>query len=555
MATILIVEDEDLVRELYGAWLEESGHDTKTASSVQEALAILQHTDVDTIVSDIRMTQNTGIDLLAWVHKRDETLPVILVTGVPAVETAIEALRLQAYDYLVKPISESALRRSVNRAVEHRRLRAEKARLEVENQRYREHLEQLVEERTRALERRNRHLTVLHRISQDIGALQEMTTLFQKVVHLVQNEFDYMRVSIYKVDLLIGKLQLAAVAAREHVEVPNADFTQPIQVGLLGRAARENRAIIAQDVSDWPEFIACTGDPAQAEAIFPIYDQNDLVALLNIDADRTHAFDETDNMVLHTLARYVSIAVSNARLYEEAQDALRAREEMLNNVSHELRTPLTIIRGYAELVTEGLVGDLNEDLAAVAGTILDQAKHLSHLVDQLVAFRRVEREGITMEPVPFGDWLRHVLSTWTPMMREHGLTLEWQVPQRLGIIQGNTNYLTEIMNNLLDNARKFSPPGTTVFVQAHRNGPRIYVSVQDQGIGVSREKLDRIFERFYQADGGINRRFSGMGLGLALVQEIITRHGGEVWAESEGEGKGLTITFTLPVYREEEALM
>ncbi len=554
MNTILIVDDEDIVRELYQAWLVEAGYDVVAVSSVEDALAVLQDTPTDTIVSDIRMTRNTGIDLLAWVHEHDRSIPVILVTGVPALETAVEALRLQAYDYLVKPITESALKRAVGRAVEHRRLEMEKARLEAENQRYQEQLEQLVSERTRALQRRTQHLLALHQISQEIGVLQEEKRLFDSVVRLVQEGFNYGRVTLFMVDFIGGTLTLAAVAAAEGIPTPEIGSTYPIQSGLLGRAVRENRPIIANDVTQWREFVSLVSKPAKAEAIFPIYDQASLVALLNIDAQEENAFDETDIMVLQTLATYVSIAVSNARLYAKAQDALRAREEMLNNVSHELRTPLTIIRGYAELMIEGLVGELNEDIRVVAETILDQAKHLSHLVDQLVTFRKVERESIVTEPVYFSEWLRHVVSTWSPMLNESGLNLVWEIPNQLGVIQGNTNYLLEVMNNLLDNARKFSPENTTITVRAWRDGDSVYVSISDEGIGVSPEKLPRIFERFYQVEGGINRRFAGMGLGLALVYEIITRHGGNVWAESEGEGKGLTVTFTLPIIDEEPAL-
>ncbi len=219
---------------------------------------------------------------------------------------------------------------------------------------------------------------------------------------------------------------------------------------------------------------------------------------------------------------------------------------MLHNVSHELRTPLTIIRGYAELMLEGYLGTLDDEVRAVVETIVQQAKHLSHLVDQLVAFRKLE-EQLDLEPIYFSEWLRYVVQTWVPMMQEEHITLKWDVPEDLGIVQGNAHYLTEVMNNLLDNARKFSPPHSTVWVRARRNENSVQVSVQDEGIGVPPEKLDRIFERFYQIEGGTTRRFAGMGLGLALVYEIITRHGGKVWAESQGEGHGLTVTFTLPL--------
>ncbi len=545
MAKILIVDDEELVRELYGAWLEEEGYEVITAASVQEALGTLKAEDIDTIVSDIRMARQTGIDLLAQVKEHDPDLPVILVTGVPAVESAIEALRLQAYDYMIKPVTETALRRVVGRAVERRHLLVEKRRLEEENIRYQRELERLVAERTAALERRTQHLLILHQISQKIGTLLDEDALLERVAHIVQKTFDYMRVTIYRVDKTANVFRLVAAAGRDVERIPKNVY-YPLDWGLLGKALREQKALFANDLQDEPTYRPVPGNVARSKAVLPIFADEELVGLFTVSEDKVDVFDETEQVVLQTLAQYLSIALSNARLYAQVQEALKAREEMLHNVSHELRTPLTIIRGYAELMLEGYLGTLDDEVRAVVETIVQQAKHLSHLVDQLVAFRKLE-EQLDLEPIYFSEWLRYVVQTWVPMMQEEHITLKWDVPEDLGIVQGNAHYLTEVMNNLLDNARKFSPPHSTVWVRARRNENSVQVSVQDEGIGVPPEKLDRIFERFYQIEGGTTRRFAGMGLGLALVYEIITRHGGKVWAESQGEGHGLTVTFTLPL--------
>ncbi len=545
MSSILVVDDEVMVRELYSAWLEEAGHSVYTAASAMEARDILQREPIDVLVSDIRMARQTGIDLLAWVREHNPDLPVILVTGVPALETAVEALRLQAYDYLVKPVSESVLRRAVDRALEHHYLLREKHRLEADNLRYQQHLEELVAERTAALERRTQQLLLLHKVAHEIGTLQEEDALYRNVVSMTQETFGYTIVSVYVVDWPGGQIRLAA-ASPPDAEERLQGYTQAIQRGLLGMAARERRAIIANNVEEWPDFVPCPGLNAKAEAIFPIFANDNLVGLLHVSEDEPNAFEETDQIVLQTLAEYLSVAVTNARLYAQVQEALRAREEMLNNVSHELRTPLTIIRGYAELMTEGMLGDVDDEVMHIAQTILEQSKHLTHLVDQLVAFRKVEREGILLEPLHIGDWLHYAVSTWQPVMKEAGLDLELNIENDLGMIQGNVDYLTQVMNNLLDNARKFSPKGSVVRVRAWRNRDQIYVAVSDEGIGVPQDQLGRIFERFYQVDGGTSRRFGGMGLGLALVHEIIRRHGGRVWAESEGPGKGLTVIFLLP---------
>ncbi len=550
MAKVLLVDDDEIVRELYGAWLENSGYQVLIAGSADEARARLEHTDIDVVVSDIRMAHETGIDLLAWVRQRDPDLPVILVTGVPALETAVEAVRRQAYDYLVKPVQENILIRTVKRAVEHRQLILEKQRLERENLQYQMHLEALVAQRTAAVQQRTRQLMLLHEVAHTIARIREEQELYENVVELTQRMFGYASVSVFVVDWHHNVLKRVAISSsRQGVHAP---YTQSLDRGLLGKVAREGQALVANDTSQFPEFIPCPDVQCQAEAIFPIRLDGQVVALLHVAEDERDVFDETDEIVLRTLSEYLSISVANARLFHQLQEALKAREEILNNVSHELRTPLTIIRGYAELLLEGVIGDIDEETREVVDIMLQQTQHLTYLVDQLVAFRKLEREGITLEEVNFGEWLRHAVASWQPVMEEAGLSLMLDVGQDLGYVWGNLDYLTQVINNLLDNARKFSEPGQRVTVRAWRDDSAVYVSVQDEGQGVPPDQLERIFERFYQVDGGITRQFAGMGLGLALVKEIIERHNGRVWAESDGEGQGLTVTFTLPLARPSE---
>ena len=173
MAHILVVDDEALVRELYGLWLEGRGHTVWQADLVAAAQSILGARPCDVILTDIRMAQASGIDLLAWVSEVEEHLPVILITGAPAVDTAVSALRLKAYDYLLKPIEEAQLAQSVERADQYRRLVHEKERLRQENERYQQELEALVAVQTTALRRLNHQLLTLHQLVQSMSTLHE----------------------------------------------------------------------------------------------------------------------------------------------------------------------------------------------------------------------------------------------------------------------------------------------------------------------------------------------------------------------------------------------
>lgn len=548
MGTFVVVDDELMVRELYAAWLNSANYTVLTADSVAEAQRLLEDQQADVLFSDIKMAQATGIDLLAWVRRHDPDMPVILITGAPAVDTAVEALRLGAYDYLLKPVTENTLLHAAQQALEHRNLLREKQRLEEENRRYQQHLEELVAQRTAMLERRTQQLLTLHQVTQAVNALKGKSSLYRRTVELVHDALGYPSVAIYVVDEQAGVLYLAAAAGLHCALEPNTQ--QPQDQGLLGLAVRERRIIIAQDVRQWPEHLACPDVDTRSEAVFPVLIDGKPTALLLVGHTRPNAFDETDQVVLQALAEHLHIALTNTRLYIDLQEALQAREQMLQNVSHELRTPLTLIRGYAELLQGVLQNWPGEEPQEAVQTIIQQADHLTKLVDQLIMFQEVRQSRTEREIIDLDAWLQTIAYAWRVPLQEKGLELRLEIAKQLGQTVGNQQHLTQVMYNLLDNSRKFSPKGGIVTLQAHRGEDEVTVSVSDQGVGVPLEKLPRLFERFYQVDGSMTRRFGGMGLGLALAKEIVQAHGGHIWAESEGEGKGLTVSFTLPLMAE-----
>ena len=302
----------------------------------------------------------------------------------------------------------------------------------------------------------------------------------------------------------------------------------------------------------------------QAEVLVPIHAEEELIGFFVLGRQQENqAYSRRElRQTFPLLASQISIALDNSRLYaqveakaeelaranEELQELDRLKTEIIQNVSHELRTPLTLIMGYAELLEQGLIAD-PEEVRDAGRLMLEHARHLRHLVEQLLAFQRLERAGITPHPFDLYAWLQDVVKAWQPALAKAGLTLITDVDASVGEVMGDKSYLRQVVDNLLDNARKFSPQGGHIFLRAWRGNGDIYISVADEGVGVPPDKLPRLFERFYQVQGGPRRKYGGMGIGLALCKEIVEQHGGRIWAESEGLGKGLTVTFTLPVHR------
>lgn len=229
--------------------------------------------------------------------------------------------------------------------------------------------------------------------------------------------------------------------------------------------------------------------------------------------------------------------------------AEQMRGDFVANVSHELRTPLSLIKGYVELLIDGDLGRILDSQRAALQVIRERTASLSRLIHNLTMLQSVPREALNLAPVSLVDVVRRVLAEFQKIAQESGVVFCEESPEDLPLVLGDHERLQLAFGHLVDNAIKFSPDGGVVTLRAWVDEEMICVSVADEGIGISPDSLGRIFERFYQVDGSTRRRFGGMGIGLALVWEIVEVHGGSVRVESE-PGKGSVFTVLLPMLNE-----
>lgn len=231
----------------------------------------------------------------------------------------------------------------------------------------------------------------------------------------------------------------------------------------------------------------------------------------------------------------------------QGEDLERIQRELIQNLTHELRTPLSFIQGYSELLIAGDLGPLSEAQRAALEIIHDRALVLSRVIRNLTALMVPPHESIAFAPVSMQEVVMEALGHYRPLTQEAGIQIEVELPDDLPPIIGDRQYLLLALSQLVDNAIKFSPDGGRVQIRGWMEGEWFYLSIQDQGTGIAAEHLDRIFDRFYQADGSTTRRFSGVGLGLTIVRATAEAHGGRVWATSEGVDKGSIFTLALPI--------
>jgi len=242
---------------------------------------------------------------------------------------------------------------------------------------------------------------------------------------------------------------------------------------------------------------------------------------------------------------------SNRLLFEaneELKRATQAKSEFLANMSHELRTPLNVIIGFSELMIDKVPGEINNEQGQCLTDILTSGKHLLNLINEVLDLSKIESGKMELKTTNFA--LSRVIellrNTMIPMLAPRKQSLDVEVEEGLPLVHADKAKVRQVLLNLLDNSTKFTPNGGKLKVEATRRDDWCQVSVIDNGIGISKEDQERIFEPFCQLDNSLPEEKSGTGLGLTLAKQIIERHGGQIWVESE-YGRGSRFTFTLPL--------
>jgi|SRR5690625_623464 len=228
----------------------------------------------------------------------------------------------------------------------------------------------------------------------------------------------------------------------------------------------------------------------------------------------------------------------------------RERKEFVSNVSHELRTPLTTLRSYLEALSDGAWKDEN-----IAPKFLkvtqEETERLIRMVNSLLQLSKMDNKEftITKDRVNFNLFVEKIIDRFEINVKDERIKFKRSIPEEKLYVWIDKDKMTQVLDNIISNAIKYSPNGGNITCKVKRSLNYLEVSIQDEGIGISYDRLDRIFERFYRTDKARSRQLGGTGLGLAITKEIVEAHYGKIWAESS-ENKGTTIYFKLPLMRE-----
>ncbi len=266
-----------------------------------------------------------------------------------------------------------------------------------------------------------------------------------------------------------------------------------------------------------------------------------------ISTESGRRYGAEDLALAEDLARRAALAIDNARLYSEAQEVNRIKDEFLATLSHELRTPLTAVLGWAKLLS---TGQLDVEASARAlDTIQRNARAQQQIIEDILDVSRIITGKLRLEvqPVELIPVIEAALESVRPAADAKAIQVESLLDAQTGLVMGDSSRLQQIIWNLLSNAVKFTPHGGCIWLQLREVDAQVQISVHDTGGGIKPEFLPFVFDRFRQADGSTTRVHGGLGLGLAIVRHLVELHGGTVKAESAGENQGATFTIALPL--------
>jgi two-component system phosphate regulon sensor histidine kinase PhoR len=321
------------------------------------------------------------------------------------------------------------------------------------------------------------------------------------------------------------------------------------------RVFKTRKPFVSDDAQNDPDVIARYAKlwSVHSLLVVPLIAEDRVLGVMRVGSRRRGAFGGEALALVTVVAEEASILVEtamlNRRLAETAEQLAalnRMKDEFVSTVSHEFKTPLTTIAGFLSVMLDGETGPMNEQQMKFLQIAKAAAKRLAGLVSDLLDLSRLEGGAkMEMRPLDLIELISASVENHLPMAAEGGKELVWNPPSRLSQAAGDQRWLGLVVDNLVSNALKFTRPGGKVVVGAVDKGEFLMVSVSDDGIGIPAQDRDKIFERFYRASNRAEVNAPGTGLGLAIAREVVAKHRGKIWFDSE-PGRGATFRFVVP---------
>ncbi len=546
LAHVLVVEDDATVADVLNEVLQDQPFHLSFASSAEEALARIPVERPDLILTDISLPGKSGLDVMREARAIDPEVAVILMTGYASVQTAIDALRQGADDYVTKPFEDIAdLPIMVEKRLRNRRLKAENRalleQLRVQNEALQRHELELREKVALA----TFQMSTLYKVSMTIGADLELQPRLTRIVETTASLLNAQGAVVYLQNEESGEFFAAAAYGRTLVEEERAPHFL-VGAGPLGSVAFRQSAIHLSLGDEMP-MPGVAGDPPTTMVAVPMVQEHKTLGVL-VAVDKEGGFTRDDQEFLTLFASQAAVQVRNSQLFEHTKSLDRLKSDFVAVVSHEIRTPLTSVKGALELLTDQRYFSNNDQQVKLLTIAHANAERLLLLINDILDFSKLESASLpmTLERQRLEPVVQQAGHNLRMLLEERRIQLDLEMDGDLPDAMLDAHRIAQVLTNLLSNAIKFSPVGERIQIRATQAGHTIRVEVQDHGDGIDAKDLPKLFRKFQQIDSGSTRKVGGTGLGLVISKGIVEQHGGVIGVES-AVGTGSTFWFTLPL--------
>lgn len=487
---ILHVDDEQNLREGAKRILARMGHNVLQATNGEEALKLLPAREVDIVLLDLKMPGMDGMEVLKQIRASYPHILVIIATGFATIETAIEAMKLGAYDFMTKPFRPDQLRLITGRAMEHLLLKEERDRLS--------------EERDRGLWDITKEKSRLRTVVDSIVAGILITDMNKRIVMCNPAFYRMMQVGP------------EGITGENLVELPTLKEIDGMMNDLTKGSHQNNQEITREIVrpGDRPTFVRVSVNRVMTET-------GKTMGLVAITRDIT-------------------------RIKEQEKE----KSAFVAMLTHELRSPLSSVDTQLHVVLKGLTGGLTDRQREMFERIRTRVKNVLYRINDLLDLSKIEARQFTQEksPANLGPIIKESMELLSDQASEKNLSFESELDSALPDVLGDPSSLKDAAVNLIGNAIRYTPAGGRIAVSTGVEGDLIFFRVADSGIGIAEEHKDKIFDRFFRVKDPRIGDVVGTGLGLPIVKTIVEDHNGTITVESE-HGGGSVFTVRLPVLK------
>ena len=484
--TVLVVDDEKVIRDGCTLILQPEGYQVKTAANGKEAIALLEVEPVNVVLCDLKMPVMGAIEVLEEARDRFPDVPIIIITGHGTVDDAVACMKKGAYDFVTKPFRIDHLTLCIKRALEKQRLER------------------------RARELQEEHARNLYNLALEQSRMHTIVNCMADGVLVTNRDLEVVLCN-HTFTQLLGLNTPPPLPGPLSAYFDDSFLYEAIQ-SLLSSAKPEPGLCLTQEITRGRSHFRVMTAP------FFGPDQ-DVLGTVTVLHDIT-SFKELDQL----------------------------KSDFVNLVSHELRSPLSSIIMQHKVILDGLAGELVDKQREMLSRAHDKMQGLLDLINDLLDLAKIESGHRHLEQTPLD--LREVLTEVVDFLRvkaeEHKIALKLSLPSELPQILADQRGMEEVFTNLITNAIKYSPDGGSVEISAVSHVDYVEAIVSDEGIGIEEDELHKIFDKFYRVKHAKTRQVIGTGLGLAIVKNIIEAHRGSISVDSQ-VGKGTTFKVLVPV--------